>query len=906
MFATLWPCKMATVTDVQFEHYRRPNAIGIHETRPRISWKFTNASTEYQQQAHEVELSHWTTGKTGLQVTAVKSISRTHILVPWPFEKPLQSRQRLSIRVRVWDDEGQLTAWSEPSYLEVGLLDRQDWQCERIAAPWGPGTSAPEPEQLFRKEFALHGSVIQARLYITSQGVYEAEVNGHRVGDHFLAPGWTSYDGRLQYQTYDVKDLLNGDNPDNCIGVRVAEGWFSGRIGFEGGHRNIWGTHTSLIAQLELVYSDGRKQVVGSDSSWSVTKGPIRLAEIYDGEKYDATLEIPDWSSPLEAPTDSDVCWDSVIILPFLSKSTQLMAGYGEPVRRIEVIKPLTKIITPSGKTIIDFGQNLVGYLRLSNIKGPRGHKITLSHAEVLENGELGTRPLRICKAIDEYTLKGAAEGEVYEPRFTFHGFRYAQIDGWVSNYDVTSSVEAVVCHTDMSPVGSFSCSDGLLNKLYQNVTWGMRGNFLSVPTDCPQRDERLGWSGDLALFAPTASLIYDCYGMLKNWLNDVEYDQGVLGGVPPMVSPNATLPDPVWCRRIPCAIWHDVTILGPWVLYLDTGDESILAQQYNSMLTWMKVLPRNKTGATHLWDTSDWLDPAAPPDAPWKSPTDAKMVANMFLIQSLRLMDRISGILGQEDKRAKFEKEAKAALSQFHEEYVTQTGRMVSDTQAAYALAICLDILTPTQKVRAGKRLVELVRKNNFKIATGFAGTPFLCEALFVTGNVQVAYSMLLEKGCPSWLYPITMGATTVWERWDSMLPNGSINPGEMTSFNHYTFGAIAKFLFERVAGLQRLEPGWARCRVAPTVGAEFSHASASHLSRYGTVSCSWRISKSQYGAETMQVNVSVPYGVIAEVVLPDRAGEKLEVVGVGEWEFQAEVIRDYEWPVLPLKPKS
>ncbi|KAL0942730.1 bacterial alpha-l-rhamnosidase domain protein [Colletotrichum truncatum] len=902
---------MAAVTDVQFEHYHPPNTIGVHETTPRLSWKISNSPSNFRQSGYEVELSEHEALKGQQHVATAKIVSSQSTLVPWPFEKPLQSRQKISVRVRAWDESHQTTPWSEPSSLEVGLLDRQEWQCKRIAAPWGPGTSAPDPEQLFRKEFSTSGPVAQARLFITAQGVYEAEINGQRVGDYFLAPGWTTYEGRLQYQTYDVTALISKDDPSNCIGVRVAEGWFSGRIGFAGGHRNIWGPHTALIAQLELTFEDGHTETIGSDGSWHVTKGPIRLAEIYDGEKYDATLEIPGWSLPNNNKGFGDAQWDPVLVLPFLPESTALTSGYGEPVRRIEIVKPVEKITTPSGKTILDFGQNLVGYLRLTNIKGPRGHKIILSHAEVLENGELGTRPLRICKAVDEYTLKGAAEGEHYEPRFTFHGFRYAQIEGWHGEGDLMSSVEAVVCHTDMKPVGSFSCSDELLNKLYQNITWGMRGNFLSVPTDCPQRDERLGWSGDLALFAPTASLIYDCYGMLKNWLIDLEYDQGVLNGVPPMVSPNSTLPDPIWCRRIPCAIWHDVTILGPWALYQETGDKSILAQQYNSMLTWMKVLPRNKSGATHLWDPvvfqlGDWLDPAAPPNAPWKSPTDARMVANMFLIQSLNLIARISGILGQDAKKAEFEQEAEAAKAQFHEEYVTQNGRVVSDTQAAYALAICLDILTPSQRERAGTRLVELVRKNNFKIATGFAGTPFVCEALFATGNVQVAYRMLLEKECPSWLYPITMGATTVWERWDAMLPDGSINPGEMTSFNHYAFGAIARFLFERVSGLQRLEPGWAKCRVAPIIGAEFSHASASHLTRYGNIDCSWQTTKNEQGGEILNLKVSLPYGVTAEIILPNEASEKTEVTGPGEWTFQTEIKRDYEWPVLPLPPKS
>lgn len=595
---------MAIVTDAQFEHYHAPNNIGVQETTPRISWKIQNAASEFTQRSYEVELSEHVATMQTPRVTTVKIVSAKRFLVPWPFSKPLQSRQKVSVRVRIWDQKGNCTDWSEACHLEVGLLDRADWHCERIAAPWGPGTSAPDPEQLFRKEFAIEGRVAQARLYITAQGVDEAEINGRRVGGYFLAPGWTSYDGRLQYQTYDVTNLLNVSISENCMGVRVAEGWFSGRIGFEGGHRNIWGPHTALVSQLEITFSDGRVEYIGTDGSWRVTRGPIRLAEIYDGEKYDATFEIEKWSSPITTTGFDMSRWEPVLVLPFLPESTKLVAGFGEPVRRVEVIKPVDQITTPTGKTIVDFGQNLVGYLKLTNINGSRGHIIKLSHAEVLEHGELGTRPLRICKAVDEYILKGSAEVEHYEPRFTFHGFRYAQIDGWTSDHDIMTSVEAVVCHTDMKPVGLFSCSDDMLNKLYENITWGMRGNFLSVPTDCPQRDERLGWSGDLALFAPTASLIYDCFGMLKNWLIDVEYDQGVLGGVPPMVSPNAILPDPIWCRRVPCAIWHDVTILGPWALYQETGDETILAQQYNSMLTWMRVLPRNKSGATHLWDT--------------------------------------------------------------------------------------------------------------------------------------------------------------------------------------------------------------------------------------------------------------------------------------------------------------
>lgn len=586
---------MASVIDVQFEHFHEPNTIGVDIATPRISWRIQTGHS-FKQASYNIELTEYgpDNKETGVSTATRQSIHTR--LVPWPFEHSLQSRQRISIRVKLSDGQDE-TPWSQPAYLETGLMNREDWTCDRIAAPWGPGTTAADPEQLFRKVFHLTGPVERARLYITAQGVYEAEINGNRIGDYFLAPGWTAYDKRLQYQTYDVTStVIKGAN---CIGVRLAEGWFSGRIGFEGGHRNIWGPHTALLLQLEAVYADGTSEIITSDGSWNVTKGPIRVAEIYDGETYDSSYEIDRWSC---ADMRDNACWKPVLLLSLLPVSTELTAGYGEAVRRVETIKPVEKIISPSGKLILDFGQNLVGYLRLWNIKGRRGDRITLRHAEVLEHGELGVRPLRICKATDEFYLSGDEDGECYEPRFTFHGFRYAEIDGWNGEFDM-SCVEAIVCHTDMKPVGDFQCSDPQLNQLYKNIVWGMRGNFLSVPTDCPQRDERLGWSGDLALFAPTATLIYDCFGMLKGWLMDLEHDQNVLGGVPPMVSPNATLPDPIWCRRVPCAIWHDVTILAPWALYQETGDASILSQQYNSMKTWMDVLPRDLEGAKHLWD---------------------------------------------------------------------------------------------------------------------------------------------------------------------------------------------------------------------------------------------------------------------------------------------------------------
>jgi alpha-L-rhamnosidase len=587
---------MALVKNVHFEHYRPDYALGVDERTPRISWTY-DCSEPVKQQSYNIEVSEiLATGKSKVSHCA-KVVSESSQLEPWPLETPLQSKQRVSLRIQGVSDKGEVTPWSEPSVLETGLLNTSDWIAKRITGSQTRDPTKSHPEQLFRKVFSIDQSIVSARLYITSQGVYESEINGVRVGDYFLAPGFTEYSDRLQYQTYDVSKLLRDGK--NCIGVRVAEGWFNGRIGFEGGKRNIWGDRNTLIAQLEITLDDGSLQQVVSDESWSVAEGPTQLAEIYDGERYDATKEVDGWS--LE--DGGSTAWQAAEVLEPLPERTKLVAGYGEPVRRISTVKPIEQITTPLGKVILDFGQNLVGYLRIKNLRGDAGHKITLTHAEVLEHDALGTRPLRDCKATDQYILRGSPEGESWEPRFTFHGFRYTQIDDWPADCPLMESIEAVVCHTDMQKAGHFECSDTKLNRLYQNVCWSMRGNFLSIPTDCPQRDERLGWTGDLALFAPTAAYIYQCTGILKNWHIDLAICQKRRDGLPPMVCPDVLEGDRFWDLDIPTAIWHDVTVLGPWSMYSATGDIDVLRNQYESMEGWLSKIQRYAGSQTpNLW----------------------------------------------------------------------------------------------------------------------------------------------------------------------------------------------------------------------------------------------------------------------------------------------------------------
>ncbi|KAF5691497.1 bacterial alpha-L-rhamnosidase domain-containing protein [Fusarium circinatum] len=871
------------VVDVRFEHYRPGNTLGIDETKPRISWRFEDTGSNLEQDAYEIELTKVDLkSRQSHETKPYKVKSSQAYLVPWPSDEPLSSRQRYEVRVRAYfTNESEPTSWSEAGFVEASLLNKQDWSgTQLISAPWSNEQVKPLPEDLFRKQFDINGGIQSARLYITSHGVYEAEINGKRVGDHFLAPGWTVYEHRLRYQTFDVTGLLC--DGENCIGARVAEGWFKGRLGFEGGKRNIHGTRTALLARLEITAADGTISTISTDETWEMTQGPIRMAEIYDGEKYDATAEIEGWSKAGSVSGD----WQTVQVLPPLPEDTALVAGSAEPTRRIETVKPISKTDTPSGKLVLDFGQNLVGYLRIRT-NGPRGHKITLYHAEVLEHGELGTRPLRHCEAQDTYTLRGESE-EVYEPRFTFHGFRYAQIDNWPGlQDDVLEKVEAVVCHTDMEETGDFSCSDDMLNKLWRNVRWSTKGNFLSIPTDCPQRDERLGWTGDIALFAPTATFLYGCHGILNDWLKGLYFEQKKRNGIPPMVSPN-TIMDGLFAQVHPFAIWHDVTVLAPWALWQEYGDSEILVQQYDSMVAWLDAVPMGKEAEKdHLWDSSvfqlaDWLDPSAPPDAPQKSATDMMLVANAFLIHSYDIMVRIADILGNDDSSV-YKAKAATAREQYAKQYISEAGHLTSNSQTAYALAICFNLLAePSQLKLAGERLAEIVRANEYCVGTGFAGTPFICEALAKTQHMDVACDMLLNKKCPSWLYPVTMGATTIWERWDSMLPDGSINPGDMTSFNHYAYGAVAKFMVECVAGLKQLEPAWTRCRVDPCVGGGITSARSSHLTPHGKISVSWKV----IGEGDVQIDVNLPPFTEMEVVLGNGDSD-VQVVGHGEWSF-------------------
>lgn len=587
-------------------------ALGIGTAAPRLGW-WTSAPPAWRQQRYVVEAL----GDDGEFRTATVT-SGDSVLVPWPFA-PLVSRQHLRVRVRPEDASG-AGAWSAPLDVEAGLLEPGDWTAVPVEPADGVADSTGSAA-LVRAEFTLTQPVVSARLHVTAHGVHEVELNGRRTDDAVLAPGWTSYPSRLVVTTLDVTDLLLPGA--NAIGAVLADGWYRGRLGFGGGTDRLYGDRLALLAQLEVRHPDGSVTTVATDDRWTSAAGPIVASGLYDGEHHDARLERPGWSSV----GGGDDGWRPVRL--GARDPATLVAAEAPPIRRTQRLRPVAAWTSPEGLLLLDFGQNLTGRLRI-RVRGDAGSVVRIRHAEVLEHGGLCTRPLRDAAATDVYVLRGGGEEE-WEPRFTLHGFRYAEIDGWPGG-DPAQAVEAVVVHSDLERTGRFACSDPRVERLHENVLWSMRGNFVSIPTDCPQRDERLGWTGDIQVFAPTAAFLHDCAGFLSSWLRDVAAEQEADGTVPWYVP---TIPGGSWWTPSrPGAVWGDVAVLTPWTLWERFGDRAVLARQWSRAVAWVELVER-LSGDDHLWDEGfqlgDWLDPAAPPEDPSLARTDRSLVATAY-----------------------------------------------------------------------------------------------------------------------------------------------------------------------------------------------------------------------------------------------------------------------------------
>lgn len=869
-----------------------PNPIGIDIIQPQLSWQLSSPKRNVIQVAYEIRVGeNINLSKSGksLQWTSDKVQSNQSVHVVYK-GGDLQSAKKYFWQVRVWDNAGNISAWSKPSFWQMGFLKQTDWKAKWIKAGYDEDTLL-RPSPLFRKTFAAAKKIQAANLFITSHGLYESFINGQRIGQAYLTPGFTSYNKRLQYQVYDVTKYLQQGK--NAIGISLGNGWYRGNLVWEG-KKDLYGRELSVLYQLNIVYTDGTSEDIISDDSWKSSTGAIRSSEIYHGETIDARLAKNGWNTA----TYNDAAWSSVKIVLFNNKN--LVATINEPVTKHEIFKPIKIFKTPLGEQVIDFGQNLVGFVQVK-VKGIAGDKIIIHHAEVLDKaGNFYTANLRAAKQTNTYILKGGEE-ESFEPHFTFQGFRYIKIEGF-SGEIKPENFTAVALYSDMKPTGTFSSSNALLNQLQHNIQWGQKGNFLDIPTDCPQRDERLGWTGDAQVFSRTASYNMGVNNFFRKWMKDVAADQLPNGSVP-FVIPNVLGVDAAGSTG-----WADVATIIPWNMYLAYGNKRILEEQYPSMKAWVSFMEQKSNN--DLWNTGfhfgDWLFYRPDDDNDGRAAiTDKYLIAQCFYAHSTQLLINAASILDKKEDVQKYSELLLKIKAAFGKEYVTASGRLVSGSQTAYILALNFDMLPENLRAGAVEKLVANIKDYNYHLTTGFLGTPYLCHVLTRFGYHDVAYTLLMQETYPSWLYPVKMGATTIWERWDGQKPDSTFQAVTMNSFNHYAYGAIGDWMYRVLAGIDT-DPntvGYKKIIIRPhiygkilKVGENFSEGSkmdglensvksvtglnsvaADLQTNYGKVSSHWKNENGQLSLE-----VEIPVNTSAVIYFPTGKPEIIKEDGV------------------------
>ena len=850
------------------------NPIGLGETSPRFSWQLSADGNErgLRQSAYRIRVGTafglgdlWDSGR-------VESSATTFI--PYAGE-PLTSRLRAHWSVESWDGDGR-SITSEPAFFEMGLQQASDWTAEWIGASWvgGPHTESPPP--YVRKAFSLPGKKIRsARLYATALGLYEARINGRRVGDDVFAPGWTDYRQRVQYQAYDVTSLLSAG--DNVIAAIVGDGWYCGYTG-NIDLRQFYGDRPKVLVQLVVIFEDGTQTAVVSDASWSVAHGPILASDFMMGEIYDARLEMPGWDTAEFRPAEA--AWHPAAV--FADPGIARVAMTGPAVQEVRSIKPVSiktsQFAWNEDQSVVDFGQNLVGRVRL-RVKGPAGSSARMTFVEVLDAGGAPyTANLRTARQTDVYTLRGDPGGETYESRFTFHGFRYVSIRGYAGTL-TSDDIEAVVLHSQMQQTGTFECSDPLVNQLQSNIEWGQRGNFVDVPTDCPQRNERLGWTGDAQVFVRTAAFNFDVSGFFAKWTLDLRDAQSPQGGYPKYAPLNMNI-RPVSGQDFEAEAdggpaWADAGLICPWTMWQVYGDTRHIERHYESMRRFVDRMivaarPFGLIRSHPNWKGwhgyGDWLSQDGKDGLFGSTPQD--LIGTAFLAHDCRLMAQMARATGK-DGAEHYEAVAEEVATAFRNRYLTPAGLVFSNTQTACLLALHFDLVPPALRAKTLEQLLHNIRVNGNRLNTGFVGSPYINLVLTAMGRSDVAYALLMQKNWPSWLYAVTQGATTIWERWDGWTKEKGFQDPGMNSFNHYAYGAVGAWLYQNVAGIDidPQRPGYAHVllRPGPLKDGPLKFAKAALETIRGRVESGWTVERSRLVYDAL-----LPPNVTATLTLP------------------------------------
>lgn len=890
----------------------RSNPLGIDEAQPRLTWRVESGERGQKQTAYQILVASsekllragmgdlWDSGK----ISSDQSVNVVYS------GKPLASRQQCYWKVCVWDKDGS-AKWSAPAAWTMGLLKPGDWSADYIShrdtTPVHKSTKELflPPARQYRKEFTAPKQVRRATIYATALGIYELYLNGQRVGDAHFAPGWTDYHQRAYYWTYDVTPQVKRGG--NALGAWLADGWYSGYIGFglltgigtEHIGRYTYGKTPALIAQLEIEYSDGSRETVVTDKSWKVMgEGPIREGDFLMGEFYDARKETPGWTKV----GFDDARWESAILA---SENGSTMATFyefqnpasgrdvkvqgrpidlgfkrppvleafpGLPVRATEEIKPIAITSPSNGVYIFNLGQNFAGVVRLK-VKGPAGTTIQLRHGEMLHpDGRLMTENLRKARAIDHYVLRGDPKGEVFQPRFTFHGFQYVEVTGFPGKPGL-DAITGIVLHSDTPMTSDFTCSDPVINRLFKNVVWTQRANFLDLPTDCPQRDERFGWTGDAQVYVRTATYNADCAAFYTKWLRELMESQRPSGTFP------GYAPYPFQHGWDFGTAWCDAGVICPWTVWQAYGDTRIIERCWPYMvkfLEWRKATSKDFLGINHGNDWGDWLS--------FGSKTPLEFIDTCYFAHSTKLMADMADAIGKKSEADAYRELLGNIRRAFVGKYLKPDGSLAVDTQTAYALSLFVDLIPAELREKSGKILAEKLRQgetaDNSGMTTGFIGTRPLLPVLSSVGEHDLAVKHFQSRKFPSWGYEVEQGATTIWERWNSFTKDkgfGGEQNASMNSFSHYSFGAVCEWMFNTLAGIDTDGVGYQRILIKPSHAPSGSNPTrepinwvkAHYDSIQGRITSEWK-----RGADRFELETTIPANTVATVYVPARSG--------------------------------